>query len=141
MKRDYSGIKLVNGGSRLADIAKYSLVDGIAMLTMDYGKVNAVTPAMSATLNDSHDRATRDALMSESGYFRTSPPQRSMPTLCRKTDNPESNADGDKRRERDLTRDHNGACNSLDIDVGVSYDVFGPGLHTGVVRVESTSKS
>jgi len=51
----------VNRGSRLADITRYSLVDNIAMMTMDDGKVNAMTPAMSAALNDGLDRAEREA--------------------------------------------------------------------------------
>lgn len=45
----------------MVDIVEYLLVDGIAMLTMDDGKVNAMTPAMSAALNDGLDRAAQEA--------------------------------------------------------------------------------
>lgn len=38
----------------------YSLADGIATLTMDDGKANAMAPAMSAALNAGLDRATAD---------------------------------------------------------------------------------
>lgn len=46
---------------RLVDIVRYSLADGIATLTMDDGKVNAMTPSMSAALNDSLDQAAKEA--------------------------------------------------------------------------------
>jgi len=47
--------------TRLDDIVRYSLVDGIATLTLDDGKVNAMTPTMSAALNDGLDQAAREA--------------------------------------------------------------------------------
>ena len=43
------------------DIVTYELTDEIATLTMDDGKANAMAPAMSAALNDSLDRAAKEA--------------------------------------------------------------------------------
>jgi len=51
----------MNEVSRLNDNVRYSLVDGIATLTMDDGKVNAMTAAMSAALDNGLDRAVEDA--------------------------------------------------------------------------------
>ena len=45
----------------MTDIVTYSLEDGIATLTLDDGKANAMAPAMSAALNENLDRATGKA--------------------------------------------------------------------------------
>jgi len=41
-------------------LVSYDLVDGVATLTMDDGKVNAISPSMLAALNDALDRAEAD---------------------------------------------------------------------------------
>ena len=43
------------------DTVRYSLADDIATLTMDDGKVNAMTPTMCAALNNGLDRAAKEA--------------------------------------------------------------------------------
>lgn len=45
----------------MTEIVTYSLADGIATLTMDDGKANAMAPAMSAALNAGLDRAATEA--------------------------------------------------------------------------------
>lgn len=45
----------------MADIVSYALDDGVAVLTMDDGKANAMAPAMSAALNAALDRADKEA--------------------------------------------------------------------------------
>lgn len=45
----------------MTEIVTYSLTDGIATLTMDDGKANAMAPAMSAALNAGLDRAATEA--------------------------------------------------------------------------------
>jgi enoyl-CoA hydratase len=42
------------------DLVSYDLADGVATLTLDDGKVNAVSPAMVAALNAALDRAEAD---------------------------------------------------------------------------------
>lgn len=44
----------------MPDILTYALADGIATLTMDDGKANAMAPAMSAAINQGLDRADGD---------------------------------------------------------------------------------
>lgn len=44
----------------MSDILSYSLADGIATLTMDDGKANAMSPAMSSAINAGLDRAASD---------------------------------------------------------------------------------
>ncbi len=44
----------------MPDILTYALADGIATLTMDDGKANAMAPAMSAAINQGLDRAESD---------------------------------------------------------------------------------
>lgn len=44
----------------MAEIASYGLVDGIATLAMDDGKVNVLSPAMQEALHDGLDRAEAD---------------------------------------------------------------------------------
>lgn len=45
----------------MADIVTYELAEDIATLTMDDGKANAISPAMSAALNAGLDRAAEEA--------------------------------------------------------------------------------
>lgn len=49
------------GDFDLTEIVTYALADGIATLTMDDGKANAMAPAMSSALNASLDRAATEA--------------------------------------------------------------------------------
>ncbi len=44
----------------MTEILRYSVADGIATLTMDDGKANAMAPAMSAAINDGLDRASAE---------------------------------------------------------------------------------
>ncbi|MGY9056101.1 MAG: crotonase/enoyl-CoA hydratase family protein [Alphaproteobacteria bacterium] len=45
----------------MSDIVTYALSDGVAVLTMDDGKANAMAPAMLAALNAALDRAATEA--------------------------------------------------------------------------------
>jgi enoyl-CoA hydratase len=44
----------------MTDLVSYDLADGIATITLDDGKVNALSPAMQAALNGALDRAEAD---------------------------------------------------------------------------------
>lgn len=44
----------------MTDLVSYALADGVATLTMDDGKANAMGPAMQAALNAAFDRAEAD---------------------------------------------------------------------------------
>lgn len=44
----------------MSDLVAYEFEDGIATLTLNNGKVNALSPAMFDALNDAFDRAERD---------------------------------------------------------------------------------
>ena len=46
-----------HGAPKMTEIVTYALDDGIATLTMDDGKANAMAPAMSGALNENLDRA------------------------------------------------------------------------------------
>lgn len=45
----------------MSEIVSYTVDDGVAVVTMDDGKANAMAPAMSAALNAALDRADKDA--------------------------------------------------------------------------------
>ena len=45
----------------MSDLVSYTLEDGVAVLTMDDGKANAMAPAMSGALNAALDRADDEA--------------------------------------------------------------------------------
>ena len=44
----------------MTDLVSYAFADGVATLTMDDGKANAMSPAMQAALNAAFDRAEAD---------------------------------------------------------------------------------
>ena len=50
-----------HGAPKMTEIVTYALDDGIATLTMDDGKANAMAPAMSGALNENLDRAANEA--------------------------------------------------------------------------------
>jgi enoyl-CoA hydratase len=44
----------------MTDLVSYRFADGVATITMDDGKVNALSPAMLADINEALDRASAD---------------------------------------------------------------------------------
>ena len=44
----------------MGELVSYQLAQGLATIVMDDGKVNALSPAMIAAVNDAFDRATSD---------------------------------------------------------------------------------
>ncbi len=57
----------------MGDLVAYTVSDGIATITMDDGKANALSPAMQSELNEAFDQATKDeaavVLSGRSGVF------------------------------------------------------------------------
>ena len=46
----------------MSDLVSYEVVDGVAVITMDDGKANAVSSALQAGVNNALDRAEADGL-------------------------------------------------------------------------------